>query len=86
MDFFTDHGWLFLLGLTFFPRLTLLFSSVVSGGLFWWLGWLLTPHLLVAVLAIPYWDTNPFLVSISWVIALDGTITEVKAVNNHTNS
>jgi hypothetical protein len=73
MDFFAHHGIIFLLLLVVFPRLTLLFSSVASGGLLWWLGWVFTPHLLVAFLALPYWDTNPVLVFIAWVVALSGT-------------
>jgi hypothetical protein len=73
IDFFEAHGWFFLAGVTFFPRITLLLSSVVSGGLLWWLGWIFTPHLLVAFLSLPYWDTNPFMVCVAWIIALTGT-------------
>ena len=80
MDFFATHSWIFLIGITFFPRITLLFSSVVSGGFMWWLGWFFTPHILVAILAMPYWDTNPFMVAIAWVIAMGGTRSEVSIV------
>lgn len=75
MDFWVVHGWLFILALAFFPRLTILFGliwgTMVSGGVLWWLGWVLVPRLLVACLATTYyWDTNPVLVVFSWIYAL----------------
>lgn len=83
MDFFDNYGLLTLFFLAIFPRLTLLFGSFVFGsfvfgGWLWWLGWVLAPHLLVAFLSIPYWDTNPVLVVIAWFIALGGTPLEFK--------
>jgi hypothetical protein len=81
-DFWQVHGWGFVLAMCFFPRLTLLFSSVVSGGFFWWLGWLLTPRLLVAILATTaYWNTNPVLVVITWIWMLGGEGTEKAVVS-----
>lgn len=80
LDFWDVHGIWFLVCVAIFPRLTLLFSSVVSGGVLWWLGWIFTPHLLVAFLALPYWDTNPVLVIIAWVLAFFGTVEEKKTV------
>ncbi len=72
-DFWDVHGWMFVLAMCFFPRLTLLFSSVASGGIFWWLGWLFAPRLLVAILAsLAYWHTNAILVIITWIWALAG--------------
>ena len=71
--YWDHHGFGFLVFITFFPRLTLLFSSVPFGGLFWWLGWFFTPRILVAILAtLNYWKMNPVLVLISWVVALSG--------------
>ena len=76
-DFWQVHGWGFVLAMCFFPRLTLLFSSVASGGFFWWVGWLLTPRLLVAILATSaYWNTNPILVVITWIWMLGGEAAE----------
>ena len=82
MDFFTNHGVLTLICLAIFPRLTLIFSSFASGGLLWWLGWIFAPHLLVAILAIPYWETNPVLVIIAWIVALGGTSGETKVATS----
>lgn len=82
MDFFTHHGVLTLILLTMFPRLTLLFASFASGGLLWWLGWIFAPHLLVAILAIPYWDANPVLVICAWIIAFGGTSGEAKVATS----
>ena len=74
-DFFSTHAYplLLLFGLAVFPRITLLF---VGGpfGLLHWLGWLVSPHLLVAILATArYWDTNPLLCVIAWFFAFAGT-------------
>ena len=81
IDFWQMHGVLFLLFMFFFPRLTLLFSSVPFGGLFWWLGWIIAPRILVAVLAsFNYWHTNPILVILSWFWALSGETVEKKGV------
>lgn len=55
-----------------FPRLTLLFSSVASGGFLWWVGWLICPKLLVAILSLGYWDTNPIMVVGAWLWAFSG--------------
>jgi hypothetical protein len=70
-NFWDNHGVFFLIFISFFPRLTLLFSSVPFGGFFWWLGWIFAPRLLVAVLAtLAYWNANPFLVVVSWLVCL----------------
>lgn len=82
MDFFDNYGVLTLICLALFPRLTLLFASFATGGLLWWLGWIFTPHLLVAILAIPYWDTNPVLVVIAWIFAFNGTLVETRVANS----
>jgi hypothetical protein len=77
VNFFLRHGWFFLIFITFFPRLTLLFSSVPFGGLFWWCGLVFFPRLLVASLAtVTYFKTNPLLVVISWLVALSGEVFE----------
>jgi hypothetical protein len=73
MNYFASHGYLALVLLALFPRLTLLFGAFATGGVLWWLGWVFAPHFLVAVLAIPYWHTNPVLVIVAWVVALAGT-------------
>ncbi|MBN1971961.1 MAG: hypothetical protein JXR48_01845 [Candidatus Delongbacteria bacterium] len=79
MDYWDNHGILFLVFMFFFPRLTLFFSSVAFGGLLWWLGFIFAPRLLVAILATTaYWDTNTFLVVLSWFWALGGEPFEKK--------
>lgn len=76
-NYWDRRGVFFLIFITVFPRLTLLFSSVATGGLIWWLGWLLVPRILVAVLAtIAYWNQNPILVVISWLVAVGGESSE----------
>ena len=82
MNFFNQHEAITLVFLAIFPRLTLLIASFATGGLLWWLGWIFAPHLLVAILSIPYWDSNPVLVIIAWVMALSGTSTEAKAIHS----
>lgn len=82
IDFFQKHNVFFLIFITIFPRLTLLFSSVPFGGIFWWLGFFFMPRLLVAVLAtIAYGHTNPLLVGIAWVVAISGEIMEKKKIS-----
>ena len=82
VDFFVKHGWLFLISVALFPRLTLLISglivgSVEFGGLLWWLGFFFAPRILVATLAtIAYWHTNQLLVVFAWLIALGGESSE----------
>jgi len=68
------HGILFLIFITFFPRLTMLFAVAVPFGFLSWMGWLFAPHLTVAILATQYyWQTNPILCIIAWFIAFAGT-------------
>lgn len=77
VDFFAKHGYWFLILIALFPRLTLLFSSVPFGGLLWWLSFIFVPRYLVATLAtMAYWKTNPYLVTISWLVAVGGETTE----------
>lgn len=82
IDFFSKHGWFFLLFIALFPRLTLLVSglligSIEFGGLLWWLGFFFAPRILVAILAtVSYWHTNQILVILAWLIALGGESSE----------
>lgn len=76
-DFFEIHGWFFLISIAIFPRLTLLFSSVPFGGILWWVGFFIAPRFLVALLATTaYWNTNPILVTIAWLVASSGESSE----------
>lgn len=76
--YWTNHGLLFLIGLTIFPRFTLLFSNISSNILFW-LGWLFLPRLMIALLAtFFYWETNMILVLLSWLFAFGGESAEKK--------
>ena len=80
VNFWDVHGFWFVFFMFFFPRLTLLFSSVVTGGLLWWLGWIFAPRLLVAILATSaYWETNTLLVVFTWLWALLGESSEKEA-------
>ncbi len=82
MNFWDVHGVLFIICMFFFPRLTLLFSSVPFGGFLWWLGFIFAPRILVAILAsFTYWETNPILVLLSSVWALGGESAEKKTVS-----
>jgi hypothetical protein len=83
-NYWDHHGLLFLLLLALFPRLTLLFSNVASGGLFWWLAWIFAPRLLVAVLAtLAYWKQNPILVVGAWLVAIGGESSEKTVIVQH---
>jgi hypothetical protein len=76
-NYWDAHGLLLLVGLAILPRITLLVSSIATGGLLWWLGWLVAPRILIATLAtISYFEANPLLVVITWLIALGGESSE----------
>jgi hypothetical protein len=80
-NYWDSHGVFFLIAITIFPRLTLLFSSVASGGWLWWLSWIFAPRILVACLAtVSYWNANPVLVVCAWLVALSGESSEKYAV------
>ncbi len=67
MDFWQVHGWAFLVAIALFPRLAMVFAVTVPFGWLAWLGWLIVPSFLVAVLATTYyWHTNPVLCVIAW--------------------
>lgn len=83
-DFFAHHSVVALIFLALFPRLTLIIASFATGGLLWWLGWIFSPHLLVAILALPYWHSNPVLVIVAWLLALTGSTAEGKTVRKFT--
>jgi hypothetical protein len=80
MNFFDQHGVITLICLAIFPRLTLLIATFATGGVLWWFGWIFTPHLLVAILSLQYWNTNPVLVIVAWLMAVGGTGAETKTV------
>jgi hypothetical protein len=87
VDFWSVHSVWFLIFLFFFPRLTLVFSHVATGGVFWWLGWVFAPRVLVAVLATShYWHTNPILCVLAWLWALGGESAEKGAVAKKSSS
>lgn len=84
-DFWAVHGplggLLLCLFLAVFPRFTLAFIAFVTGGIgisiLGLILWILTPHLLVAIIATTlYWHTNPILVILAWFIAFGGETTE----------
>lgn len=80
MNFWDNHGLLFIIFMCIFPRLTLLLATV-WGGLLWWLGLIFMPRLMVAILATTYyWNTNKILVISTWFWALGGEGTEKKVV------
>lgn len=84
VNFFDRHGYFFLIFITIFPRLTLLFSSVATGGFLWWLGFIFCPRILVATLAtVAYFHTNPVLVTISWIVALGGETMEKAGIGGN---
>jgi hypothetical protein len=81
MNFWDVHGLIFLIFITLFPRLTMLFAVVTPFSPLAWIGWLFAPHLTVAILATQfYWQTNPILCIIAWFVALAGTGGEAKVV------
>lgn len=88
IDYFNNHGWIFLFSIAFFPRLTLFISgffinSIQFGGFLWWVGFFIAPRILISILAtISYWHTNPILVIFSWLMAMGGESSEKFILSN----
>jgi hypothetical protein len=81
-DFFVHHNLWHLLGWVVFPRMMFWFFSVMSGGLFFWIGVLFVPRVMVAFCATYYyWDTNPILCIFSWFYAIGGEGFEKSKLN-----
>ena len=81
MDYWDTHGIFFLLGLIFFPRITAIFFSAVTGGICFWVGFLFFPRLFIAVIAcINFWDANPILCFIACLCALPCEVYEKRTV------
>jgi hypothetical protein len=75
------YDWLVLIGLALFPRITMLFVGGPFAALHW-VGWLICPHLLVAIIATTkYWDTDPLLCVVAWFFAFAGTGGEGKVAH-----
>jgi hypothetical protein len=75
-DYWDKRGVFFLIFMGLFPRLTLLISTA-WGGFLWWLGLIIAPRVLVALMAtIAFWNQNPILVTIAWLMAIGGESTE----------
>ena len=76
MDFWAVHSGWFLVSIFFFPRITMLLATGVPFGPLHWLGWLVTPRLLAAILATVYYGgTNPEVVILAWIfMAVGNTI------------
>jgi len=70
-SFWDVHGIFFLMGLVLIPRLTVIFFSAVTGGLLFWIAFLIFPRIVIPILAAyHYWDTNPVLVVLAFLICL----------------
>lgn len=77
VNYWQQHGFLLLVFLALFPRCALVFSSIPFGGILWWLGFILCPRYLIALLAThAYWYENPILVCFAWFFALGGESSE----------
>lgn len=73
-NFWEVHGFWFLVFMNLFPRITMLVATPYPIGLLGWLGWLFVPRIMAAILATHfYWDTNPVLCVITWLVAFGTT-------------
>lgn len=80
-NFFDNHTTIQLLGWLFFPRLMFIFFSAMTGGFLFWVGVIFVPRIMVAFWATTYyWDTNPILCLISWIVAFSGESSEKSIV------
>jgi len=81
-NFWEVHNIFFLLGLVFFPRITVIFFSYVIAGPLFWIFFLFFPRIVIPILAAyHYWDTNPVLVVLSFIISLSAETGEKKVIH-----
>ena len=80
ISFWEFHGFIFVLCMCFFPRLTMLFTGICFmpwTGFWFAMGWLFVPRFTVAICAIVfYWGTNPVLCVLACLWALSGESAE----------
>lgn len=82
-NFWEHHGWLFIMAMFFFPRLTMLLATTFGGGLLYYIGWLLMPRLTVAIIAtILFHDHNTLLLIFTWIWAFSGEAGEKIVIKN----
>ncbi len=75
-DFWRVHSVWFLIFMNLFPRITMLVATPFPIGFGGWFGWLVVPRIYAAIIATTlYWNTNPTLCVITWIIALGTTST-----------
>jgi hypothetical protein len=75
MDFWAVHSGWFLVLIFFFPRITILLATGAPFGPLHWLGWLVTPRILAAILATYcYGCANPGVVVLAWIFGISGNI------------
>lgn len=87
VDFWTNHGIFFLLLCQIFPRLTIVFGTAYPIGADQIIAWLLFPRFLAAYLATQfYWDTNPVLVMVAWIMAISSLIASSVSMTNGLNN
>jgi len=87
MDFWNLHGWFFLIFIALFPRITMLVAGICfmswAYPVWFWIGWVITPRLVVAILATSiYWNTNPVLCVIAWLLCVGGESAEKKSLGH----
>lgn len=86
-NFWDYHGFLFILAMFFFPRLTMLFATTVGGGFLYWLGWLVAPRLTVAIIATSlFYEHNVVLLIFTWIWALGGEFGEKATIKSRTSN
>lgn len=70
-----------------FPRISFWFMSTITGGVWFWVGVFFVPRIMVAFWATAmYWNTNPVLCGLAWLIAVAGTRGETKTVVDKTSN
>ena len=72
MDFWNQHTVLFVIGLILWPRILLLyFGFIPPMHIPPILGMLFVPRIfLTGILTATYWNTNPILIVICWILAI----------------
>ncbi len=72
MDFWSQHGIFFVIGIVFWPRILLLYYGMIPQMQFPpILGFLFVPRMfLMSCISILFWDSNAIIISICWILAI----------------
>lgn len=79
MDFWDAHGIFFIIGIIFWPRMLMLYFGMIAPmQIDAIVGWALVPRIYsMSLISHVYYDKNPTLITICWVLAIVAEIISI---------